>query len=46
MRYNSHGDIGLLDQLPEESRKGIEIVCGDIRDPSAILKATEIVTED
>ena len=43
VRYNSRADIGLLDQLAEETRKEIEIIGGDIRDSSAILKATENV---
>src|SRR3990172_7908691 len=43
VRYNSRADIGLLDQLAEETRKEIEIISGDIRDSSAILKATENV---
>jgi NAD dependent epimerase/dehydratase len=41
VRYNSRGDIGLLTHLPDEARRGIEIVGGDIRDSSAILKAAE-----
>ncbi|MCJ7432277.1 MAG: SDR family NAD(P)-dependent oxidoreductase [Anaerolineales bacterium] len=41
VRYNSRGDIGLLNELPDEARKDIEIIGGDIRDSSAILKAAE-----
>ena len=43
VRYNSRGDIGLLSHLPDEARKEIEIIGGDIRDSSAILKAAENV---
>jgi NAD dependent epimerase/dehydratase len=41
VRYNSRGDIGLLNQLSEDARKEIEVIGGDIRDSSAILKAAE-----
>jgi dTDP-glucose 4,6-dehydratase len=41
VRYNSRGDAGLLDQLPVGTRDEIRIVGGDIRDSSAISKATE-----
>lgn len=43
VRYNSRGDIGLLNQMPVESRKDIEIIGGDIRDSSAMLDAMKDV---
>jgi len=43
VRYNSRGDIGLLDQLHPEIREQINIIGGDIRDPSALLQATKDV---
>ena len=43
VRYNSRGDVGWLNQLDEAARREIEIVSGDIRDSSAILKALENV---
>ena len=41
VRYNSRGDAGLLRQLPPETLTQLEIIGGDIRDSSAILKASE-----
>ena len=41
VRYNSRGDAGLLRQLPPETLSQLEIIGGDIRDSSAILKASE-----
>jgi dTDP-glucose 4,6-dehydratase len=41
VRYNSRGDAGLLRQLPAEALTQIEIIGGDIRDSSAILRAAE-----
>ncbi|MEW5941259.1 MAG: SDR family NAD(P)-dependent oxidoreductase [Chloroflexota bacterium] len=41
VRYNSRGDAGLLKQLPPETLSQIEIIGGDIRDSSAILRASE-----
>lgn len=41
VRYNSRGDSGLLRQLPANALAEIEIIGGDIRDSSAILKASE-----
>lgn len=41
VRYNSRGDAGLLRQLPPETLSQIEIIGGDIRDSSAILKASD-----
>jgi nucleoside-diphosphate-sugar epimerase len=43
VRYNSRGDAGLVNELPGNARKEVEIVGGDIRDSSAILKAAEKV---
>jgi dTDP-glucose 4,6-dehydratase len=40
-RYNSRGDAGLLRLVPKDVLSQIEIIGGDIRDPSAIFKATE-----
>ncbi len=39
VRYNSRGDIGLLDQLSNEVRGKIDIIGGDICDESAIASA-------
>jgi len=39
VRYTSQGDIGLLRYAPPELRETIEIVRGDLRDASAVLKA-------
>jgi len=39
IRYNSRADIGLLSLLPRELLDKIEIILGDLRDPSAILEA-------
>jgi len=36
VRYNSRGSLGLLHQLPEYVRSQIEIIYGDLRDPSAV----------
>ena len=41
VRYNSRGDAGLLRQLPPETLSQLEIIGGDIRDSSAILKASD-----
>jgi len=41
VRYNSRGDAGLLKDLPDDARNEIEIIGGDIRDSSAIMKAAE-----
>jgi len=43
VRYNSRGDIGLLNQLPADARKKMEIIGGDIRDSSAVLDAAQNV---
>jgi len=41
VRYTSRGNLGLLAQLPAEALASLEIVHGDLRDSSAILKAME-----
>lgn len=41
VRYNSRGDIGLLNQLPVESASKLEIVFGDLRDAQAVQRALE-----
>jgi len=43
VRYNSRGDIGLLNQLSADARKKMEIIGGDIRDSSAVLDAAQNV---
>lgn len=40
VHYNSRGDAGLLRQLPAKAVSQLEIIGGDIRDSSAILKAS------
>ncbi len=37
--YNSFGKWGWLDTLPEDKRKALDVVMGDIRDPSFVLEA-------
>ena len=39
IRYNSRADIGLLALLPKHELDQMELVFGDLRDPSAILEA-------
>ena len=39
VRYNGRGDIGMLADLPAESRKSIEIIAGDVGDPFFVRKA-------
>lgn len=39
VRYNSRGDRGLLDLLPDKILCEVEIVAGDLKDPSAVRKA-------
>jgi dTDP-glucose 4,6-dehydratase len=41
VRYNSRGDFGLLKFLRAELRQTLEIVQGDLRDPSALLRAMD-----
>ncbi|MFZ0548010.1 MAG: SDR family NAD(P)-dependent oxidoreductase [Candidatus Promineifilaceae bacterium] len=39
VRYNARADIGMLAQLPRETRSELEIVSGDLRDANAIHQA-------
>jgi dTDP-glucose 4,6-dehydratase len=39
VRYTSRGDAGLLDQLPDDIRAGLDVIAGDLRDNGAILQA-------
>jgi NAD dependent epimerase/dehydratase len=41
VHYNSRSDPGLLKQLPPQSLAKIEILAGDLRDPSFIHKSVE-----
>lgn len=41
VRYNSRADIGLLSLLPKHELDQIDLVLGDLRDPSAILEAAQ-----
>lgn len=41
IRYNSRADIGLLSTLPPELLSQIEVIFGDLRDPSAVLQAAQ-----
>ena len=43
VRYNSRGDIGLLNQLSADALRKMEIIGGDIRDSSAVLDAAQTV---
>lgn len=38
VRYNSRGDIGLLERLPGKVRNEIEIFSGDLKDPEALSR--------
>ncbi len=38
VRYNSFQSHGMLDQLPEKARHGLEIIPGDVRDPFSVSK--------
>lgn len=40
VRYTSRAEIGLLNQLPDDLLKNMEIISGDLRDADAIRKAT------
>jgi NAD dependent epimerase/dehydratase len=44
VRYNSRGETGLLNLVPEEALRSIELVAGDLRDPSAVRQAVQGVT--
>lgn len=39
--YNSFGTWGWLDTLPKEKRDALDVVMGDVRDPSFVRKAME-----
>lgn len=39
VRYNSRNDWGMLELLDEETRRGMEVVCGDIRDATFVRQA-------
>ena len=41
VHYNSRNDWGLLDYLPENILKEIEIISGDIQDPFSVRKAVK-----
>lgn len=41
IRYNSRADIGLLSTLPPELLSQIDVIFGDLRDPSAVLEAAQ-----
>jgi dTDP-glucose 4,6-dehydratase len=36
VRYNSRGDLGLLERLPGEIKQEIEVFAGDLKDPEAL----------
>lgn len=39
VRYQSRGEIGWLEELPEEQLAGLDLVRGDLRDPDALQRA-------
>lgn len=41
VRYNSRKEIGMLAHIPHLKLKDIEIIAGDLRDPSAVKNAME-----
>ncbi len=41
VRYNSRGDLGLLNEFSDGVRKEIEIVLGDLKDPFAVRRAVK-----
>lgn len=41
VRYNSRGDLGLIEQLPEAVRQQVEIVAGNLSDLPAVLAASQ-----
>ena len=46
VRYNSRGDLGLLERLPREIKQELEVFAGDLKDPEALrrpAKGCEIV---
>lgn len=44
VRYNSRGDDGLLQLLPQQLRTSVEIIQGDLRDSDAVTEATRGVS--
>jgi NAD dependent epimerase/dehydratase len=38
VRYNSRGDLGLLERLAREIKLGIEVFTGDLKDPEALRR--------
>ena len=45
VRYNSRGDMGLLALLPQARQDEVEIVAGDLRDPQAVGRACQGVSQ-
>ncbi|MDD5069556.1 MAG: SDR family NAD(P)-dependent oxidoreductase, partial [Candidatus Omnitrophica bacterium] len=43
IHYNSRSDWGMLEMIPEKTKKKIEVFPGDTRDPFLCQKATENV---
>jgi len=46
VRYNSRGDLGLLERLPGDIKQEIEVFAGDLKDPEALrqpAKGCELV---
>jgi nucleoside-diphosphate-sugar epimerase len=41
VRYNSRGDWGLLELLPKQKLKEIEVFAGDLRNSEAVLRAAQ-----
>jgi NAD dependent epimerase/dehydratase len=41
VRYNSRGELGLLEKLPDEIKGTITIFTGDLKDPEAVRQATK-----
>jgi dTDP-glucose 4,6-dehydratase len=41
VRYNSRQDIGLLQLVPQEKRRRVEVIAGDLRDVEAVAQATQ-----
>lgn len=39
--YNSFGSWGWLDTLPKEKRDALDVVMGDVRDPSFVMRSME-----
>jgi dTDP-glucose 4,6-dehydratase len=41
LRYNSRSDSGLLDECPDEIRKEVDLLWGDLRDPDSVRRALQ-----